>query len=145
MIKKLEPEQLDGVMDIWLRANLSAHHFIDAAYWRGHFDMVKEMLPEAEVYVFEQGGAVCGFIGLAGDSVEGIFVDAPHRSKGVGKALLDYVKQTRGALSLRVFEKNARAAQFYMREGFAAVREQIDENTGEEELVMRWTNAEVEI
>ncbi|NLM84600.1 MAG: N-acetyltransferase [Clostridiales bacterium] len=145
MIKKLQPEMIDSVMDLWLRANLRAHDFIGAAYWHSHYDMVRGMLPDAEVYVFEEGGAVRGFIGLTGDFIEGIFVDAPYQSKGIGKALLDYAKQNRNALSLRVYKKNVRAATFYLREGFAAVREQVDENTGEEELVMRWTNDEVEI
>ena len=139
MIKKLSTAHIDSVMAIWLNSNIRAHHFIAESYWHRHFDMVKEMLPAAKVYVYEESGAICGFVGLVEDSIEGIFVDSPYQSKGIGRTLLDYVKLNRNGLSLHVYEKNARAAAFYLREGFVVTEKQIDENTGERELVMHWT------
>ena len=137
---KSRPEQLDGVMDIWLR-QLSAHR--STRHTGAAISVWLRMLRRRKSTSLNRRRSL-RFIGLAGTLSRDIRGRAAP-VKGVRKALLDYVKQTRGALSLRVFEKNARAAQFYMREGFAAVREQVDENTGEEELVMRWTNDEVEI
>jgi len=42
-------------------------------------------------------------------------------------------------LSLQVYKRNYRALKFYLREDFVVSREQVDENTGEVELVMNWT------
>lgn len=39
---------------------------------------------------------------------------------------------------LQVYVKNSNAIKFYIREGFQISREQVDENTGEAEIVMVW-------
>ena len=44
MIRKIETQDLDAVMQIWLQANLDAHVFIPASFWRGHFEIVRDML-----------------------------------------------------------------------------------------------------
>lgn len=71
--------------------------------------------------------------------IAGIFINESSRSQGLGKALLDYVKANCSELSLQVYKKNACAVKFYIREDFAVSKEQIDENTGEVEIIMNWT------
>lgn len=39
---------------------------------------------------------------------------------------------------MSVYQKNARAVKFYLREGFVVQREGRDENTGEAEYEMVW-------
>lgn len=58
------------------------------------------------------------------------------RSQGIGKLLLDFVKNRKAKLSLNVYQKNIRAIHFYQREGFAIRCEGLDEATGENEYVM---------
>ena len=41
-----------------------------------------------------QTPAIRGFVGMAGDYLAGIFVDRRSRSMGIGKTLLDYVKES---------------------------------------------------
>ena len=53
MIRALKKTDVDKIAEIWLDVNLSAHDFIPAEYWRGNFTAVKEMFPQAEVYVFQ--------------------------------------------------------------------------------------------
>lgn len=132
-------QDLDCVMALWLETNIAAHHFIDAAYWRENANAVRGMMPQATIFVDEAQGAVRGFVGLIEGAVAGIFVASDCQSKGIGKALLDAVKEGRQALSLSVYQKNTRALGFYLREGFVVHREEIDQNTGEIELFMRWT------
>ena len=83
-------------------------------------------------------GEIVGFIGLNKGHIEGIFVDGDHRSKGVGKSLIDFAKELYPKLSLCVYEKNERAVDFYRREGFWPVRKKPDISTGETEILMRW-------
>ena len=40
------------------------------------------------------------------------------QSCGIGKLLLDYIKDKKVSLRLNVYQKNARAISFYQREGF---------------------------
>ena len=141
MIRKFEARDLAAVMQIWLHGNLDAHAFIPVSFWTGHFEMVRDMLPQAELYVHEDKDTqqIDGFIGLTENHIEGIFVAKAARSKGIGKALLDYAKSRRPRLDLSVYQKNERALAFYRREQFVVQSEGIDEDTNEEEIQMLWT------
>lgn len=139
MIRKFEAADLEVVMKIWLKTNTSAHDYISADYWQDNYEAVQKMLPDAEVFVYEEDNTILGFIGLMENYIAGIFVDGDTQSKGIGKALLDYVKGSYSELSLQVYKNNTRAVGFYLREGFAVTGEQIDPATGEAELVMNWT------
>lgn len=126
-------------MEIWLAANIQAHDFIPRQYWEGQLETVRALLPQAEVYVCQDGaGVLQGFVGLNGGHIEGIFVWPDAQSRGLGKALLDRAKAARGRLTLNVYRKNERAAAFYRREGFRAGCAGMDENTGEAEYRMVW-------
>ena len=57
-----------------------------------NFELVKELLLQATVYVYEKNQEIQGFIGLNDEFIEGIFVSNEMRSYGIGKALLNYVK-----------------------------------------------------
>ncbi len=140
MIRKLSEKDMNEISEIWLSANLQAHDFVPASYWTENLPFVKEMLPKAEVYVYkdEERKETAGFIGINEDYIEGIFVKSYARSKGIGKALLDYAKTLKSHLYLHVYEKNNRAVCFYKRENFRLEREGIDENTGEKEYCMEW-------
>lgn len=141
MIRKFETQDLGTVMQIWLHGNLDAHAFIPASFWTGHFEIVRNMLPQAELYVHESEDTrqIDGFIGLTGNHIEGIFVAKAARSKGVGKALLEYAKSRKPSLTLSVYQKNQRALAFYRRKQFVVQSEGIDEDTNEAEIQMLWT------
>ena len=141
MIRKFETRDLDTVMQIWLHGNLDAHAFIAASFWTEHFEMVRDMLPQAELYVHENEAPrqIDGFIGLTENHIEGIFVAKAARSKGIGKALLDYAKSRKPRLDLSVYQKNERALAFYRREQFVVQSEGIDGDTNEAEIQMLWT------
>lgn len=138
MIRKLQKSDIDSVADIWLDTNLKAHYFIPAKYWKDNFELVKEMLLQAEVYIYENNQKIQGFIGLNDEYIEGIFVSDEMQSQGIGKNLINYVKDKRKKLLLNVYQKNTRAISFYQREGFEIQCSGIDEATGEKDYVMAW-------
>ena len=72
MIRSLQKADINRVADIWLDTNLKAHSFISAQYWESNYELVKEMLSQAEVYVYEDGQKIQGFIGLSDKYIEGI-------------------------------------------------------------------------
>ena len=120
------------------KADINRVAFIPAQYWKSNFELVKKMLLQAEVYVYEDNQKIQGFIGLNGEYIEGIFVSDENQSQGIGKRLLDYIKNKKPKLSLGVYKKNIRAISFYQREGFEIQCEDLDETTGEKEYVMMW-------
>ena len=141
MIKVLQKQDIDRVAEIWLECNRKAHAFIPADYWRQNFDMVKAMLPQAEVYVYENDNSIQGFAGLSGDYIEGFFVSSECQCCGIGARLLNHIKWIRTTLQLKVYQKNTRAIRFYLREGFEILSEGVDEATGEKEYVMTWPDS----
>ena len=72
MIRKMEEKDISDVLQIWLETNIKAHSFIDKEYWIGNYEMVKQILPEAEVYVYEdeKNGRIAGFIGINDQYIE---------------------------------------------------------------------------
>lgn len=138
MIRKFRREDISRVMEIWLDSNISAHSFIPAKYWQDNYDTVKEMLPQAEIYVCETENKIQGFVGLNDDYLEGIFISGEAQSKGNGKKLLDYLKTKKNRLTLNVYQKNQRAVRFYERENFKICSENMDDNTGEKDCFMIW-------
>ena len=132
MIRRFRAEDLRPVMEIWLTANKKAHSFVPESYWDSHFAEVENMMPQAELYVYEEEN------GLMDDYIAGIFVKYGEQSKGIGKQLLDYVKEQNSTLTLHVYQKNIRAVSFYQREQFSVQSEGIDADTNENEFTMVW-------
>lgn len=138
MIRELRKVDINKVAEIWLDTNIKTHYFISAQYWKSNFELVKELLLQATVYVYEDKQEIQGFIGLSNEYIEGIFVSAEMQSQGIGKILLNYVKGKRNKLILNVYQKNTRAISFYQREGFEIQHSGLDEATGEKDYVMTW-------
>ena len=138
MIRELRKVDINKVAEIWLDTNIKTHYFISAQYWKSNFELVKELLLQSTVYVYEDKQEIQGFIGLSNEYIEGIFVSAEMQSQGIGKILLNYVKGKRNKLILNVYQKNTRAISFYQREGFEIQYSGLDEATGEKDYVMAW-------
>lgn len=138
MIRKGEQKDISEIMEVWLATNLEAHGFIQAEYWKGNYEMVESVMHEAELYVYEREGNICGFAGFMGDYLAGIFVGNMYQGTGIGKALLDYAKKQKTEIFLHVYEKNKGAVRFYLREGFVKKKEQIEKDNQEIEYEMWW-------
>ena len=138
MIRKMQNTDINRVADIWLKTNLKAHDFIPEQYWTSNYELVKEMMSQAEVYVYEDDKIIQGFVGLNNEYLEGIFVADEMQSCGIGKLLLDYIKKKKPRLRLNVYQKNTRAISFYQREGFIIQCEGWNASTDENEYTMSW-------
>ena len=134
-------ENTEILADIWLRASLEAHSFIDAAYWHSNYDDMRlKYLTSAENYAYEDevSDEITGFISLNGNHIKVLFVDPSHQGRRMGQTLLGYAKNIRERLTLAVYENNARAVKFYVQSGFIVQERRTDLATKEAELVMVW-------
>lgn len=139
MIKKLTLDKLDEVMDIWLNTNIEAHNFISEQYWINNFDLVKEMIPNADVYIFEEGNIIKGFIGIVEQNyIAGLFVRERYQRQGIGKELLDYCKSKYSYLTLDVFIRNKNALTFYRKNNFEVKKEHFNQQLQELEYTMHF-------
>lgn len=136
VIRNMNENDIDQIMQIWLVTNIQAHDFISETYWKGQFENVKKIIPASEVYVCEKSKKIVGFIGLSENYIAGLFVVSDFQSHGIGKRLLDYAKVLKLELYLHVYQKNFRAVKFYQREDFVIESETVD-SMGEKEFLMK--------
>ena len=142
MIRRFEKKDINTVMQIWKNENIKAHKFILKEYWEGNYNFVKETLPNTEIYVYIIKEKIVGFVGLANNYIEGIFVDTNNQCNGIGTSLLNKVKESRNNLTLNVYKKNINAISFSKKNGFVITSKNIDNNTKEIEYTMTWNKEE---
>lgn len=140
MIRKFQPDDTKRVMDIWLNSNIEAHSFVPKDYWISNYSFVQEQLIQANIYIYEQGNIIKGFVGMTDNYMAGIFVDKNFRSMGIGKMLIDYIKEIYPSFYLNVYKENRRAVDFYKREGLNIISEETDMDTQRQEYTMEWKN-----
>ena len=141
MIRNYKLQDTDRVIHIWLESSILAHRFIPAMYWIGkQEDMRNVYLPASHTYVFEDEntGLVQGFVSMTGSYLAALFVIPESQGTGIGKALLEHVKERHPEITLNVYAKNEPSVLFYEKQGFRLLKEQTEEGTGEEEFVMKW-------
>lgn len=138
MIRAFNKEEIEEIMKIWFESNMDTHDFINESYWTKNYNTVKSKILMAEVYVYETDGDIYGFVGLIDNYITGIFVKKDMRRRGIGKQLIDFLKENYNELYLRVYRKNEEAIKFYLREDFSIIEDSIDNETNEEELIVKW-------
>ncbi|MEQ8482420.1 MAG: GNAT family N-acetyltransferase [Hoeflea sp.] len=103
-----------------------------------------DLLESRVVLVAENDNAIAGYASLDKEAgfLHALYLRPESRRQGVGKALLNATKAARpGGFDLTVFELNANACRFYVREGLIEVPEgrKTDTEEGIPTLLMRWT------
>ena len=119
-----ETEHATLVM-LWERSVRATHDFLAEADIIHLRPLVAEYLAGSptDLWVLtDEKDVPIGFVGLAGDSIAALFIDATHRGQGGGQRLVSHALELRGgALTVDVNEQNARACGFYEALGFAVV------------------------
>ncbi|WP_344334464.1 acetyltransferase [Brevibacterium salitolerans] len=116
------PAEHPRLVQIWRSAVDATHDFLSAR----DRDAIEARLasayfPHVRLHVAELAGEAVGFAGTADGSLEMLFVDAGHRGRGIGGALLAHVLRTEAVTRVDVNEQNAEAAGFYAYSGFRVV------------------------
>ena len=138
-IRKLENKDIPEVVELWYNTSIIAHDFISASYWKENKEaMAKEYLPNSETYVALTNYEIVGFIAIAENYLAALFVKSDRKRSGIGKQLLEFIKNQRETIQLKTYKKNSNSIQFYLSQGFRVLKEGIDKETNEQELSMEW-------
>ena len=79
---------------------------------------------DSELWVYEENGAVIGFIGRKKDVVSWLFVHPDHRRKGIARSLLnELIRIHQGPLKLNLVKSNQPALTLYESCGFEVFEE----------------------
>ena len=138
MIRNFTADDLEEVLQIWKQSNRQVHRFLPPYFWEQRCHQVKAALLQEEVFVAQEQGTIVGFAGLHRDWVQGLFVLPRHQGRGVGRMLLNTLKECRSQLWLQVYDKNQFALAFYLREGFVIHHRSLDSDSNEVKLTLLW-------
>ena len=139
MIRPLRAEDLNQVVEMWYCASVLAHDFIVEDFWHSQKQMMHDTyLPNSDSWVYEVDGDILGFISYYQGFIPALFVSPSTQSQGIGKQLLNSLKQQYNPLQLTVYAENPRAHQFYLKQGFQEVERKVCQHTGHQEIVMDW-------
>ncbi len=122
-VRAPRPDERDVLVGIWERSVRATHHFLREDDIVSLRPLVAEELESDAVewwVLASRTDAPIGFLGLAGNAIEGLFIDPEHRGKGGGRYLVAYAQRLRpGALTVDVNEQNEAALGFYQALGFS--------------------------
>jgi GNAT superfamily N-acetyltransferase len=120
------PDDAGAIARLWHRAWRDGHvgHVPDALYPHRQLEHFLERVPPRipQTTVAMRGPDLAGFVTLHEDEVEQIFVAESARGSGVAAALLQHAERDLAGrfdrIWLAVVEGNARARNFYTRQGW---------------------------
>ena len=115
MIRKYRAEDVDKVLDIWLRASVQSHSFVKEEYWQKMVPVIKKYyLPNTDSFVFEDKHKIKAFMSIIDDKhIGALFVDPVYQNQKIGTKLVNYAKKIYPELTLKVYIKNLEATRFY--------------------------------
>jgi putative acetyltransferase len=132
----------DAAIALWRGTWQQAYPGIDFAarvnWWRERWR--NELVPNANIVVAEQGGALIGFVTIdAKGYLDQLVVGPEHWGSDLGTALVDEAKRlSPDGITLLVNTDNARAIKFYRRNGFVDAGGDVNPTSGKPVLRMAW-------
>jgi putative acetyltransferase len=132
----------DAAIALWLETWQRAYPSIDFAarvpWWRERWR--GELVPNANIVMAEQAGALIGFVTVdARGYLDQLVVAPDHWGSDLGNALVDEAKRlSPNGITLLVNADNSRAIRFYERNGFVHAGEDVNPTSGRPVLRMEW-------
>jgi putative acetyltransferase len=121
------------LLDIWESSVRATHHFLK----KDDIEIFKKIIREKEIFnhvsltcARDSNNSILGFMGISGDNLEMLFIDAGYIGKGVGKILLQYAISNLHITKVDVNEQNEQALKFYEYFGFKVITRSELDGTG---------------
>ena len=121
--------EYQDVVNVWESSVRATHDFLkedDIQYFKPL--ILNTYLDAVELRCMRnQDKAIVGFLGVAEDNLEMLFIDPKYRGKGIGKSLLNYAIKNLNITKVDVNEQNEQAVGFYKHSGFeVTARSELD-------------------
>ncbi len=107
------------IVEVWEQSVLATHHFLTSS----DFLEIKEMVSQIDfnalqVYCLFEESKLVGFVGVADEKVEMLFLHPDYIGRGYGRDLMDFAVRELSADKVDVNEQNTNAVNFYKKYGF---------------------------
>ena len=131
-IRDSTSDDLDALLDIWLRSVRATHAFLTEEDIQALFPQVRDLaFPNLEVWVLVDDDSLpIGFMGLHGNKMEALFIAPEHCRQGGGRLMVEHARALKGPLLVDVNEQNPQALRFYESQGFVVAARSETDNAG---------------
>lgn len=128
-VKNRNVREINDLLNIWESAVTATHLFLSEDDIKAIKPEVVEGLKEIEhLYCYFVDDTAYGFIGVANNKIEMLFIDDKARGKGIGKKLIRFAVDHLDAKYVDVNEQNDQGIGFYKHMGFHIIgRSELDE------------------
>jgi len=121
--------EYQDVVNVWESSVRATHYFLkeeDIQYFKPL--ILNTYLDAVELRcIRNKDKDIVGFLGVAEDNLEMLFIDPKYRGKGIGKSLLNYGIKNLNITKVDVNEQNEQAVGFYKHSGFEVIaRSEVD-------------------
>jgi putative acetyltransferase len=116
-----KPEDFPILLAIWEASVRATHDFLTEEKIQEIKQIITEghVFSSVETYTYENAdGLKTGFVGIANQKIEMLFIQPECRGQGIGKALTEYVISHHQVTKVDVNEQNPQAIGFYKKMGF---------------------------
>lgn len=111
------------ITDVWQASVKETHHFLPDDFTENLRDQVEKVyLPMVQLFCAkDDDGKILGFLGVADQKIEMLFLHPDSRGMGIGKQLTEFAIQELGVYAVDVNEQNEQAVRFYFKMGFKQI------------------------
>ena len=118
-IVKYSDKYKEQMIDVWEKSVLATHDFLKQSDFLAIKEIVKTIDFNAfDVYCLVHNDEVAGFLGVAAQKVEMLFLSPKYFGKRLGRKLLAFAIDELKADKVDVNEQNTNAVEFYRKFGF---------------------------
>src|SRR5215470_15333773 len=110
-----------AIIELWELSVRATHHFLPEDYLQEIKQLLPTIFPHVQIYTWQEAGTIKGFVGVAGDKMEMLFIHPGSMGQGLGRMLADYCIRTLNADKVDVNEHNAEAVKFYKKIGYVKI------------------------
>lgn len=128
MIIKIEVTDYQCLIKIWESSVLNTHDFLKEEDFNYYREQIPNYFEHVILFGYKENGTLVGFMGIAGENLEMLFIHNDFRGKGIGKKLISYGIEKLNISRVDVNEQNTQAVDFYKYIGFRILkRTELDE------------------
>jgi putative acetyltransferase len=131
-IEPVDKSDYPDIVEVWEASVRVTHHFLreeDIVYFKPL--ILNTYLDAVELRCVKvDDNRIVGFLGVAGENLEMLFLHPDYRGKGIGATLLRYAIHQQRITKVDVNEQNEQAVGFYEHAGFTTIARSELDGTG---------------
>lgn len=132
MIREINVADYPRLIEIWESAVLNTHDFLKDEDFKYYKEQLPVYFEHVKLLGYEEDGTLAGFMGIAEENLEMLFVHNDCRAKGLGKKLIKYAIENLKVTKVDVNEQNTEAVGFYKHIGFYVLNRSALDGMGKE-------------